>query len=312
MGNSDYTRAFGATQCSGLPLTTVGLSATLSNGTRVRGLAVYGGVERGGAAVGPRWAPCALARAVRRTCVRLVGCFQKLCVGGTQHGRSVRCADGLGRHARGGPGGGCARRPQSPPSSAPTFPLCPVHLPTKLGPVANLPCMQTSDVGNIQAFEDTAGYMVVTVRLDCPWMMLISAGTPGASVVITITDLDSGGAVRGTWSNSTTVTPSGSPYRTCSFWRFPIRGTGPGQVDGAACSLYIRRITVQVRCGDCGSAVCWARCRLHQPPWFPHGHALPQAITAGEISPASQRHSTCAPKCCTLGQLPVPHWCVWC
>ncbi len=165
--------------------------------------------------------------------------------GARLHSQQCLTAGGLGaRHLR-------HRHHLAPAFSRPTcHPTQPNSTHT---PLRTCPCTQTSDVGNVQAFEDTAGYMVVTVRLDCPWMMLISTGTPGASVVMTITDLDSGGAVRGTWSNSTTVTPSGSPYRTCSFWRFPIRGTGPGQVDGAACSLYIRRITVQVRCA--GGAV---------------------------------------------------------
>ncbi len=70
MGNADYTRAFGASQCSGLPLTTVGLSATLSNGTRVRacGVRQWGGVAAVGAWLA--WVLCLLARAVRRTHAR--------------------------------------------------------------------------------------------------------------------------------------------------------------------------------------------------------------------------------------------------
>ncbi|GIL78594.1 hypothetical protein Vretifemale_8002 [Volvox reticuliferus] len=102
--------------------------------------------------------------------------------------------------------------------------------------------------GLLEAWEDTGGYMVVTLRLNCPWMMKLDSATAGQSLAITVTQVGVTGAIEGTWnfSISSTTDPS-APFRSCSSVRFPIRGSAAGSsaVSGAACSSYNRILTVQ-------------------------------------------------------------------
>ncbi|KAG2427536.1 hypothetical protein HYH02_014582 [Chlamydomonas schloesseri] len=139
-------------------------------------------------------------------------------------------------------------------------------------------------VGHVQAWEDTSGFMVVTLRLDCPWYMWLGGGAPvdggssgsgtgGGSLEVEVRDISPqvGGGQRAAWrlSSSSTQPESGSfPARTCSSFRFPVRqaalnltsdggGGGSGAtspsagaavvVPGAPCEPYNRQLVVAAR-----------------------------------------------------------------
>eukprot|EP00198_Chlamydomonas_reinhardtii_P008006 XP_001697343.1 predicted protein [Chlamydomonas reinhardtii] len=89
-------------------------------------------------------------------------------------------------------------------------------------------------VGELQAWEDTSGYMVVGFMPQCPYVLDLSAGA-GGPLTISITDTAiSGGATQ-------------------------IRGTGAGQLAGAACQPYKRTVTLTaklVTVAPAGTGVC--------------------------------------------------------
>ncbi|KAG2427525.1 hypothetical protein HYH02_014571 [Chlamydomonas schloesseri] len=132
-------------------------------------------------------------------------------------------------------------------------------------------------VGELQAWEDTSGFMVVGFLSECPYVLDLRGGATSPPLVLTVTDTAlGGGGTQGTWSTSISSVaaaaaaveggggvPSGgggnAPYLSCAGWRFQIRGTGAGQLAGAACSPYRRTVTLSaalVQVAPAGPGVC--------------------------------------------------------
>ncbi|KXZ46627.1 hypothetical protein GPECTOR_42g838 [Gonium pectorale] len=139
-------------------------------------------------------------------------------------------------------------------------------------------------IGTAQAWEDAAGYMVVSLILDCPWMMMLDPNTAGASFAVTVTQIGVDGSVEGTWSHETTMTTyDGMPYRTCSSFRFDVRGnegSGADVAPGPACTAYNRIVEFKVRRGVGGINPVTGHCKRRVETASPTRRLRPICIGA--------------------------------